>query len=143
MLKRVAHLFFVSIFAVSFSIALNVNDSEAQDEGNVVDVVKESDDHTIFADLLEESQLDQRLNEEGPFTVMAPTDEAFEEHGDVEELKENPEQVQQLVINHLFQGENSASELEPQIDAEIEEGDIEASNGVVHEVDQVIEPSQQ
>lgn len=140
MIKQISSIFLTSFLALAFVFSSGVMNAYSQDE-NVVDVVKESDDHTIFADLLEESQFDQKLaEEEGPFTIMAPTDEAFEEHGDVEELKENPQEMQDLVINHLFQGESSASDLETQIDAEFDE-EIEASNGVVHVVEDVVQPT--
>ena len=110
----------------------------AQD-GNVVDVVKESENHTIFAELMETAQVEEVLSQEGPYTVIAPTDDAFQKLGsDFEIIRNDPKQVQNLVINHLFQGEVSAEEVEPAINVKITEGDIKASNGVVHVTDDVL-----
>lgn len=41
-----------------------------------------------------------------------------------------------------FQGEVSAEEAEPFLGIEIKEGDIEASNGIVHTTDEVIQSQQ-
>jgi len=110
----------------------------AQD-ANVVDVIKDSNDHTIFAELMETAQVEEVLSQEGPYTVVAPTDNAFQKLGsEFEQIKNDPQQVQSLVINHLFQGEVSAEEVEPAINVKITEGDISASNGVVHVTDDVL-----
>jgi uncharacterized surface protein with fasciclin (FAS1) repeats len=46
--------------------------------------------------------------------------------------------MQNVVIGHLFQGEVSAEEAEPALEVSILEGDIPASNGLVHVVDEVM-----
>ncbi|MCC5925845.1 MAG: fasciclin domain-containing protein [Bacteroidetes bacterium] len=105
----------------------------------VVDVIMGSDDHTIMATLLQESMLDETLAQGPSFTVLAPTDAAFAELGDaVQELRQNPEQLQQVMLNHLFQGSASAEDVQDALDLEIEQGDIPASNGVVHSIDRVL-----
>lgn len=129
-----------AILSAIFSLVLiaGINLSVAQ-SGSVVDVINESDDHTILAELLQETELDNVIAQQGPFTVVAPTDDAFEAMGpQLEELRQNPEQAQNVVIGHLFQGEVPAEEAEPALDIEIKDGDIPASNGLVHVVDEVI-----
>lgn len=132
----------ISIFlSTIFSLVLivGINASAAQD-GTVVDVISTSEDHTILAQMLEETELDNVISQQGPFTVVAPTDEAFEALGsELEEIQSNPERMQNLVIGHLFQGEVPANEAEPALEIEVEEGDIPASNGLVHVVDEVIQ----
>lgn len=106
---------------------------------DVVSVVSESPDHTIFAQMIEEAQLTETLQQAGPFTILAPTDEALEELGsELDEVRSEPQQVQNVVINHLFQGEASAEEVEETFEVEINDGDIEASNGVIHSLDEVL-----
>jgi uncharacterized surface protein with fasciclin (FAS1) repeats len=129
-----------AIFTALFSLILiaGINLSVAQ-SGNVVDVINESDDHTILAELLETTELNNVIAQQGPFTVVAPTDAAFEEMGsELDELREDPERAQNVVIGHLFQGEVPAEEAEPALNIEVTEGDIPASNGLVHITDTVI-----
>ena len=129
-----------AIFTALFSLILiaGINLSVAQ-SGNVVDVINESDDHTILAELLETTELNNVIAQQGPFTVVAPTDAAFEEMGsELEQVREDPEQAQEIVIGHLFQGEVTAEEAEPALNIEITNGDISATNGLVHVTDTVI-----
>jgi len=130
-----------AIFTALFSLILiaGINLSVAQ-SGNVVDVINESDDHTILAELLETTELNNVIAQQGPFTVVAPTDAAFEEMGsELEQLRQDPEQAQNVIIGHLFQGEVPAEEAEPALNIEITNGDIPATNGLVHVTDTVIQ----
>ena len=129
-----------AIFTALFSLILiaGINLSVAQ-SGNVVDVINESDDHTILAELLETTELNNVIAQQGPFTVVAPTDAAFEEMGsELEQLRQDPEHAQNVIIGHLFQGEVPAEEAEPALNIEITNGDIPATNGLVHVTDTVI-----
>lgn len=135
-LKKASSVF--SIFALMFAFAFTANIAQAQD-GNVVDVINSSDDHTIFASLLEESNLDDAISDQGPFTIIAPNDEAFEAMGEeLDQLRADPDMLQNLLIGHLFQGENTAEDVEPALGVEIIEGDIPASNGLVHVTNEVM-----
>lgn len=139
----------LSIFALLLAFSLTFNSAYAQDEsgnqnqeenGDVVEVINESEDHTIFASLLEETNLSDAISDQGPYTIIAPTDQAFESmEGDLDQIREDPDQLQNIVIGHLFQGEVPAADAEPTLGVEIKEGDIQASNGLVHVTDQVIE----
>lgn len=130
----------LSVFALIFAFSLS--SAVAQDK-SVVEVVESSEDHTIFAELLDKTGLSDTVSNEGPFTVIAPTDEAFEAMDtDLDELRQNSDQLQTIVVGHLFQGEIEAAEAEPALGIEITKGDIEASNGVVHVTDEVIQGNQ-
>jgi uncharacterized surface protein with fasciclin (FAS1) repeats len=129
-----------SIITAFLFILISAGLTTVMAQDNVVDVINNSDDHTIFAELLAETQLNGVIAEQGPFTVVAPTDAAFEAMGDeFEQMRANPEVMQNIVIGHLFQGEVSAEEAEPFLEIEIKEGDIPASNGIVHITDEVIQ----
>lgn len=129
--------FIPGIFALLFALVFSF-DAMAQGD-TVVDVINESDDHSIFAELLEETGLAGDIATEGPFTVIAPTNEAFEEMGDqLEQVRQDPQMMQNIVIGHLFQGEVSSADVEPALGVEVEDGDIAASNGVVHSVGTVL-----
>lgn len=129
--------FLPGIFALFFALVFSF-DAMAQGD-TVVDVINDSDDHTIFAELLAETGLEGDIATDGPFTVIAPTDEAFEALGDqLEQVKQDPQMLQNIVIGHLFQGEVGSADVEPALGIEVEEGDIAASNGIVHSVGTVL-----
>lgn len=135
-LKNKLSKVFATLFAIVFMAGINVATAQS---GSIVDVINSSEDHTIFAELLTETELDNVISQQGPFTVVAPNNEAFEAMGaDLDQLRANPDQLQNVVLGHLFQGEVEAAEVEPALGITIEEGDIQASNGLVHVTDQVI-----
>ncbi|MEX1260610.1 MAG: fasciclin domain-containing protein [Balneolaceae bacterium] len=134
--KRFSALTTVLALVLAFTFSL---DSASAQDGDVVEIINNSEDHTIFANMLEETELNAVISEQGPFTVIAPTDAAFEELGEeLEQIQSNPERMQNLVIGHLFQGEVTAEEAGPAIGVEVEQGDIDATNGLVHIVGSVI-----
>ena len=80
----------------------------------VSDIIKSSSVHTILSGLLEESGLDKVLNGAGQFTVLAPTDEAFEDilTPDVIVLLENNPGLLELILkNHVLSGRFLSSDL--------------------------------
>ena len=103
------------------------------------------------------------LKGDGPFTVFAPTDEAFAKlpEGTVDNLLQNPEQLAAILTYHVVAGEKKASDVVSAsslatvqgqsltIDtsngvmvggAKVLNTDIEASNGVIHVIDTVLLP---
>ena len=114
---------------------------------------------------VEAAGLVETLKGDGPFTVFAPTDEAFAAlpEGTVEELlkPENLEQLTAILTYHVVPGKVMSGDLSNGMEAATVEGsnvtimteggvmveeasvvtaDIEASNGVIHVIDQVILP---
>jgi len=107
----------------------------------------------------------ETLQSDGPYTVFAPTDEAFAKlpSGTVENLLANPDQLKQILLYHVVPGNVSASDVAGLSSATTAEGsaiaiavndgtvminnakviqaDVEASNGVIHVIDTVIIPS--
>lgn len=139
-IKKKSKIFFTLLFSLIFVAGINF--AQAQ-ESTVLDVISESNDHTILAELLEETELTNVISQPGSFTIIAPTDAAFEELGsELDELRENPQQLQNVVIGHLFQGEVPASDVEPNLGVQVVEGDIPASNGLVHITDEVVMSSE-
>ncbi|MEN9231835.1 MAG: fasciclin domain-containing protein [Thermostichus sp. DG02_5_bins_236] len=135
--------------------------------GTIVDVAVEAGSFTTLTQALEAAGLVETLSGEGPFTVFAPTDEAFAAlpEGTLEELllPENREQLIQILTYHVVPGEALSTSLEAgevvtvegspvEIsladgvmvnDANVVTADIEASNGVIHVIDKVILPPQE
>ena len=105
------------------------------------------------------------LQSDGPFTVFAPTDEAFANlpEGMVDSLLANPDKLKQVLLYHVVPGKVLASEVAGLSsattaqgsdiaivikggsvminDAKVIKTDVIASNGVIHVIDTVIVPS--
>lgn len=127
-----------ALFAIFLVAGLNLSQAQSGDN-TVIDVISQSEEHTILAELLEETELNNIISQPGSYTVIAPTNEAFEAMGnDLDALRENTQELQNVILGHLFQGEVSADEVAPALGIEIHEGDIPASNGVVHTTNEVI-----
>jgi uncharacterized surface protein with fasciclin (FAS1) repeats len=135
-------------------------------DGDIVDVAVAAGDFNTLAAALEAADLVDTLKGEGPFTVFAPTDEAFAKlpAGTVENLlkPENKDQLIAVLTYHVVPGEVTAAEVMKLDSAETVNGerlaikthyghvmvndvmviavDVRAENGVIHVVDEVILP---
>jgi len=135
-------------------------------QSTIADLVSEQAQFSTLARALEAADLAQTLSGEGPYTVFAPTNQAFEQlpDGALEQLlkPENRAMLQQLLEHHVVSGELPASELETgRVEAlsgelavevaddgsvtvgraNVVQPDVQASNGVVHVVDRVLLPA--
>jgi uncharacterized surface protein with fasciclin (FAS1) repeats len=133
--------------------------------GTIVDVAAASETFQTLVSALTEAELAELLGGEGPFTVFAPTDEAFAAlpEGMLEELlkPENRELLVQILTYHVVPGAVTSDQLtsgevatvegspvnvtvsEEAVtvnDANVIEADIPATNGVIHAIDSVILP---
>ena len=134
------------------------------------DIVETASEAGSFQTLLtaaEAAGLVETLKGEGPFTVFAPTDEAFAKlpEGTVEDLlkPENQDQLKAILTYHVVSGKTMSSdiagkELEVKTvqdetiaidasdgtvmvdDATVVQADIETDNGVIHVIDTVLMP---
>jgi uncharacterized surface protein with fasciclin (FAS1) repeats len=135
-------------------------------ETTVVDIIVESELHNILEAAVIAADLATTLSGEGPFTVFAPTDAAFEAlmaafGVTAEELLEYPE-LTNVLLYHVVAGQALASDLSDgqQIttlldadvvvsitadgvfinQAQVIVADVTAGNGVVHVIDAVLLP---
>ena len=136
--------------------------------GHSKDIVDTAVDAGTFETLVAAVQaagLVDTLKGEGPFTVFAPTDEAFAAlpEGTVENLllPENKDQLAAILTYHVVPGKVMSTDLMDDMEAETVQGssvtidldngvmvenatvttaDIETSNGVIHVIDTVILP---
>ncbi|MEH2312390.1 MAG: fasciclin domain-containing protein [Nostoc sp.] len=107
--------------------------------------------------------LDTALKGDGPFTVFAPTDEAFSKlpSGAVEELLQDVIKLRKVLEYHVVTGKINATDLvqlqklttsegkDIKVNAEnnlkvndayIVTSDVEADNGIIHVIDNVLFP---
>ena len=131
----------------------------------VVEVVVNSENHTILEAAVVAAGLVETLSGEGPFTIFAPTDAAFEAlpEGTVETLLEDPSGLlTQILLYHAVAGKVMSTDLSDGMkattvqgqeitvtitdgkvfinDAQVIVANIEAGNGVVHVIDAVLIP---
>lgn len=93
----------------------------AEAESNIVETAMSTGSHSTLVTAIQAAGLVEALSETGPFTVFAPTDEAFGKlpAGTVETLvkPENKGQLTTVLAYHAVDGEVTASQLIEQINA--------------------------
>ncbi|MEL6517918.1 MAG: fasciclin domain-containing protein [Pseudomonadota bacterium] len=137
----------------------------AMDSKDIVDTAVEAGSFETLVAAVQAAGLVETLKGEGPFTVFAPTDEAFAAlpEGTVENLllPENIDTLTAILTYHVVPGKVMSGDLTDGMEAATVEGsdvtimteggvtvegasvvtaDIETSNGVIHVIDQVILP---
>jgi uncharacterized surface protein with fasciclin (FAS1) repeats len=160
------------ITAVAMLLMLTAGTALAQDMNDQPDIVEtaiNADGFNTLVTALQEAELVSTLQGEGPFTVFAPTDEAFAAlpEGTLESLlqPENRDQLVNILTYHVVPGKVMASDV-TQLEeantvagsaisiqvsdgnvmltgdntAQVVQTDIEASNGVIHVIDTVLMP---
>lgn len=142
--------------------------AEAPSEGSgesIVEVAEANGSFETLVSAIQTAGLEETLSAEGPYTVFAPTDEAFAAlpEGTVEKLvmPENREALGQILAYHVVAGEVDAADIQPGAlntvegsevevsvdpvgvtvnDATVVQPDVTADNGVIHVVDTVLLP---
>ncbi len=157
-----------AIGTIGAVLAMNavVNAAFAQDEMDIIDTAVAAGQFETLAAALRAAELIETLKGDGPFTVFAPTDEAFAKlpEGTVENLlaPENRDQLTAILTYHVVAGMVTASQVVDLTEAATVNGqaidisvdasgvmvdnamvvatDIMATNGVIHVIDSVILP---
>lgn len=139
-----------------------------QAAGDIVDVAAGNGDFATLVAAVKAAGLVDTLKGDGPYTVLAPTDEAFSKlpAGTVENLlkPENRDQLTRILTYHVVPGRVTSDQLAGKrmqadtaagqplsIDASgqgvmvqqatVTAADIPASNGVIHVIDTVLLPA--
>jgi uncharacterized surface protein with fasciclin (FAS1) repeats len=137
--------------------------------GTIVDIAVADERFTTLVAALQAAELVETLQGEGPFTVFAPTNDAFAALGDTVNtllLPENKQQLTDILLYHVVPGAVMAADVVAldgqmvdtalsgaQIAIRVDMGnvylndnvrviitDIQASNGVIHVIDAVLIP---
>lgn len=147
------------------SAATGQGDATATTNENIVAVAQETPDLSILVEAVSAAGLVETLEDPGPYTVFAPTNAAFEALGStLDTLLEpaNKAELAEILTYHVVPGELTSSELSDgqmletvqggSLEVKIANGnvtvngakvanpDVEASNGVVHVIDEVLIP---
>ena len=93
----------LAVSAFALFAATPAGAQEAAVPATVADVVTGNDDLSTLASALEAAGLAETLSGEGPFTVFAPTDEAFAAmpEGELERLLASPDELAQVLSYHV------------------------------------------
>ena len=134
-------------------------------DNTIVDVAVGNGDFTTLVKAVQAAGLVDTLNGEGPFTVFAPTDEAFAKipAADLAAILADKDKLTSILTYHVVPGKVLAADLKPgeqyvttvegseaqvivndegatYVDANIVATDVEACNGVIHVIDAVVLP---
>lgn len=151
--------------ALTISTALGTSAYAGGHSMDIVDTAAGNDAFETLVAAVQAAGLVETLKGEGPFTVFAPTDEAFAAlpEGTVESLlkPENKDQLVSILTYHVVPGKVESGDLSDDMTAATVQGgeitidldngvmvndatvvtpDIMASNGVIHVIDKVILP---
>jgi len=152
-----------SMIITSFTIA----GDHVKTKNSKKDIVTTAVDAGTFKTLataLTEAGLVEALKGDGPFTVFAPTDDAFAKlpEGTIESLLNDKETLKKILLYHVVSGEVTSKEVVNLTnaetlsgknvnikvnnetvminDAKVTSADVMASNGVIHVIDTVLIP---
>ena len=153
-----------TVFALTAAVGL-AGAAIAGAKKDIVDTAVNAGTFETLVAAVSAADLVDTLKSEGPFTVFAPTDEAFAAlpEGTVETLlkPENKDQLIAVLTYHVVPGKVMSTDLSDDMkaatvqgseitidldngvminDASVVSADIETSNGVIHVIDSVILP---
>jgi len=160
MMRKIVVILMVTIIA-SFAYATGMQEPEP--EPTIAEIAAADGRFDTLVAALDAADLVATLNSEGPFTVFAPTDDAFAAlpEGTVEALLGDIPALTDILLYHVVAGEVPASAVVDLTQAETVQGapvvistadgvqvnaasvtqtDITASNGIIHVIDTVIMP---
>ncbi len=154
----------LTLLCTAALLALNLSAQAAKDK-DIVETAQSTGTFTTLVAALKAADKAEMLKEDGPYTVFAPTDEAFNKlpKGTVESLlkPENKEKLAGILAYHVVEGKVMAADVKTmkadtahgaQLDvkvsgsnvtvnnAKVVKTDVTASNGVIHVIDTVLMP---
>jgi uncharacterized surface protein with fasciclin (FAS1) repeats len=139
-------------------------DTERSQENSIVAVAQAAGQFSDLLRAVEAAGLTQTLEQDGPFTVFAPTDGAFAglPDGALEELAQDPDALAEILLYHVVPGEYTEAELRELTSLETAQGgtleisvtregvtidganiltaNVPAANGIIHVITTVLMP---
>lgn len=153
----------ISNVALAHCGACGADQKQAKHAHSIYDTAKDAGFTTLVA-AVDAAGLTETLSNDGPFTVFAPTDEAFKAlpEGVLEDLLADKKALTNVLLFHVVKGEVKAADVVKGDSAEMLNGDkatvtvkkdtvliagvkvvktdIIATNGVIHVIDAVMLP---
>ena len=164
MLKKLMTYTAAGILGLSLMSGAQAGSNSVTSSNDIVDVAVAVGSFDTLVTAVKAAGLVNTLKGEGPFTVFAPTDEAFAKllDGTLEALLADKQALAEVLTYHIVAGKvmaadvvslSSAKSVQGQSiristgagvkvdDANVTQTDIEASNGVIHVIDAVMLPN--
>ena len=158
----------VASFALMMGVLASAIPASSAPNKDIVETAVAAGSFNTLAAALQAAGLAETLKGKGPFTVFAPSDEAFNKlpAGTVDSLlkPENKDKLKAILLYHVVSGEVDSSQVVKLSSAKTLEGkdvtvavndgsvtinnakvitpDVHASNGVIHVIDTVLIPQQ-
>ena len=132
-------------------------------EDNLFQTLQANPDFSIFVELLTAAGFTQDTELIGPYTILAPTNAAFDavDPAKLDEIRNDPETLRQLLAYHVIEGRLGTDQLTGQLftingapvvaegsgatltvgGAPVVTPDLKASNGVIHGISAVLVPT--
>ena len=163
------NLLFISIamflvMSVTISAQMETKMVSKSVKNDIVQTAINAGNFKTLATALTEAGLVDALKGDGPFTVFAPTDEAFKNlpKGALDNLLKDKEALKNVLLYHVVSGKVSSNEVvdlnkattmngsdikikttDGKVminDAQVTGADVMASNGIIHVIDKVLLP---
>jgi uncharacterized surface protein with fasciclin (FAS1) repeats len=151
-------------YMIKTGMTATATKSAAVPTEDIVDIAVGAGSFTTLVKAVQAAGLVETLKGEGPFTVFAPTDEAFSKipEGDLKALLADKDKLTAVLTYHVVPGKVTAAEVTKLDSAKTVQGesitidtsdgvkvddatvikaDVLASNGVIHVIDRVIMPN--
>lgn len=165
MKTRKQFLAIVMAVAMLAGFSLVSNAKEANKTPNVVEIAVSNPDFSILVEAVAKADLAQALSADGPFTVFAPTNKAFEtlfKQLDINGIDDlTAAQLKPILMYHVVAGKVMSTDLSNSMVGTLNQGkslridlskgvmineskvvaaDIAGKNGVIHVIDKVLIP---
>ena len=138
--------------------------ADAPAAGDIIETAGAAGSFTTLAKAIEAAGLTETLKGDGPFTVFAPTDDAFAKlpEGTLDALLQDKEKLAAILTYHVVPGELASTDVAQRStaatvngkdlkitasegkvmvgNATVTQADIPATNGVIHVIDTVLLP---
>ena len=165
--QKFAHIAILASAVFLFTLSANAGHHGGKHGKDIVDVAAANGSFNTLVAAVQAAGLEDTLRGEGPFTVFAPTDEAFAKlpAGTVESLllPENRDKLTAILTYHVVAGKVKAADVvkltsattvngqdvKVNVDgdtvmvnnATVVMGDVKASNGDIHVINEVLLPN--
>jgi uncharacterized surface protein with fasciclin (FAS1) repeats len=130
---------------------------------SIADSIAQNPSLSTFNGLLAQTGLSATLQDAGPFTVFAPSNDAFQlvPAKTMEDLAKHPDKLKNVLAFHIIAGKLTAANIKNSSvktmndanvalskagdfvtieEAMVQQADIQASNGIIHIIDSVLIP---
>jgi transforming growth factor-beta-induced protein len=161
--KSLVYLFMPFVLFLSFTACSDDTATVITEDPTILEIAGSNDNFTILVDAVVNTGLDATLAGSGPFTVFAPTNDAFEALPEGLLASLTDDDIRDILLYHVLGAEVSAGALQPTqsvltaaggeifitVDANgvtvngnssVTAADLFASNGVIHVINEVLIP---